>query len=158
MDGRRGRHAQRQLTLNGRLIWFLRMDVFDAAKRSLVMSRIRSHGNRTTELRFILLLRKLNITGWRRSAKLPGKPDFIFKEGRLAVFIDGDFWHGNPRNFRMPTSNQEYWEKKIERNRRRDKSVNKLLRSKGWKVIRIWESHLKQSEQRVIRRLRMLFR
>jgi G:T-mismatch repair DNA endonuclease (very short patch repair protein) len=55
------------------------------------MSRIRSHGNKTTELRFILLLRKLKITGWRRRANLPGKPDFIFREAKLAIFIDGDF-------------------------------------------------------------------
>ena len=80
-------------------------------------------------------------------------PDFVFKEDTLAVFIDGDFWHGNPRNFRMPTTNQAYWRQKIERNRRRDKAVNMLLRAKGWKVVRIWESHLKNAEMRVAQRL-----
>ena len=120
------------------------------------MSRIRSRGNKTTEMRFILLLRKFKIRGWRREATLLGKPDFIFREKKLAVFIDGDFWHGNPRNFRMPTTNQAYWRQKIERNRLRDKAVNKSLRAKGWRVMRVWESHLKNAEKRVAQRLMLL--
>jgi len=127
-------------------------DTFSPEERSRIMSRIRSRGNSATELRFIEILRKHNITGWRRSVDLPGKPDFVFPEKKLVVFIDGDFWHGNPRNFRLPKSNLSYWEEKIHGNRRRDRRINRLLRSKGWKVYRFWQSSLK-NEASVVARL-----
>ena len=107
------------------------------------MSRIRSRGNETTELRFIRLLRKYKISGWRRGSALPGKPDFVFRKQRVAVFIDGDFWHGNPRKFRLPKSNVAYWAPKIEANRRRDIAINRRLRKLGWRVLRFWESALR---------------
>lgn len=127
-------------------------DTFSPEERSRIMSRIRSRGNSATELRFIEILRKHNITGWRRSVDLPGNPDFVFPEKKLVVFIDGDFWHGNPRNFRLPKSNLSYWEEKIHGNRRRDRRINRLLRSKGWKVYRFWQSSLK-NEVSVVARL-----
>ena len=64
-------------------------DVFTKAKRSEVMSRIRSRGNRATELRLIALMREHGITGWRRNVPLFGKPDFVFRAAKLAVFVDG---------------------------------------------------------------------
>ena len=127
-------------------------DTFSPQERSNIMSRIRSRGNAATELRFIEILRKRKIAGWRRNAKLPGRPDFVFPGARLAVFVDGDFWHGNPRNFRPPKSNPAYWEAKIRGNRRRDRRVNRLLRAKGWKVYRFWQSSL-ESEDAVVARL-----
>jgi|ERR1051325_413849 DNA mismatch endonuclease (patch repair protein) len=95
------------------------------------MSRIRSSGNYSTEARFIQMMRKYKISGWRRRTKLPGKPDFVFTRHKLAVFIDGDFWHGNPRKFRIPKSNRNYWSVKIQRNRERDRTVNRVLRKAG---------------------------
>ena len=68
-------------------------DVFTAAKRSAVMARIRGRGNKDTELRMMALLRAHGITGWRRGQKLFGKPDFVFRRERVAVFVDGCFWH-----------------------------------------------------------------
>jgi DNA mismatch endonuclease (patch repair protein) len=117
-------------------------DIFRPEERSRIMSRIRSRGNRTTELRFIRILRTQKIRGWRRGSKLPGQPDFVFRRERVAVFIDGDFWHGNPKKYRCPKSNRAYWRAKIRRNRKRDREVNKLLRVRGWKVARFWESSL----------------
>ena len=118
-------------------------DVFTPDQRSRIMSRIRSRGNKTTELRFIRLLRKYQIVGWRRGSALPGKPDFVFRNERVAIFIDGDFWHGNPRKFRVPKSNVGYWAPKIEANRRRDIANNRKLRKLGWRVLRFWESSLR---------------
>jgi DNA mismatch endonuclease, patch repair protein len=119
------------------------------------MARIRSNGNYTTEVRFIRLMRQYKISGWRRRSKLPGRPDFIFTKCKVAVFIDGDFWHGNPKKFRIPKSNCDYWEQKIAGNRNRDHEVNKALRQMGWRVLRIWESSLKD-EEAVIARLQLL--
>jgi DNA mismatch endonuclease (patch repair protein) len=130
-------------------------DVFSPDQRSRIMARIRSTGNRSTELRFAILLRESGIRGWRRGSKLPGRPDFVFRKQRLAVFIDGDFWHGNPNGFRIPKSNRGYWEPKIEGNRRRDRVVNRMLRARGWMVVRFWQSSLR-NPGRVTARLRRL--
>jgi DNA mismatch endonuclease (patch repair protein) len=117
-------------------------DMFTAEERSRIMARIRSRGNSATELRFVQLLRSFKIKGWRRGSTLPGRPDFVFYRQRVAVFIDGDFWHGNPRCFRVPKSNVEYWTNKIKGNRRRDRAVNRALASLGWRVVRFWQSSL----------------
>src|ERR1043166_2862372 len=87
----------------------LMVDVVSKRKRSEVMSLIRSRGNRETELRLIEIFRKFGVTGWRRGVDLPGKPDFVFRTERMAVFVDGCFWHGCPRCYRRPKSNQVYW-------------------------------------------------
>lgn len=119
-----------------------RTDVFTSEKRSDVMSRIRSRVNRTTELRVIELLRSEKISGWRRHTNLPGRPDFAFKDLRIALFVDGCFWHGCSKCYRAPKSRKEYWENKLRSNRSRDRSVSKELRRLDWIVIRIWEHEL----------------
>ena len=129
------------------------MDTFSRQERSRIMSRIRSRGNAATELRFIEILKKHKITGWRRGVKLPGKPDFAFPAKRLVVFIDGDFWHGNPQKFRLPKSNLRYWEEKIRGNQRRDRRINRLLRGRGWRVYRFWQSSLGE-ENAIVAKLR----
>lgn len=70
---------------------------------------------------------------------VPGKPDFVFREQKLAVFVDGCFWHGCPRCYRAPKSNKEYWGSKVTRNRERDRRVVESLECEGWKTVRIWE-------------------
>ena len=119
-------------------------DVFSVAKRSEVMSRIRAKGNRSTELRAVTLFRSAALSGWRRSSKLFGKPDFVFPAAKVAVFVDGCFWHGCPKHCRLPKGNAEFWESKINRNRARDRAVSRTLTVKGWKVIRIWEHSLRK--------------
>jgi len=128
-------------------------DVFTKAKRSAVMSRIRGHGNKDTELALMKLLRDHNITGWRRNQKVFGKPDFAFRKIRLALFVDGCFWHGCPRCYRRPKSNRKFWDAKIARNRERDRRVNRELRRIGWRVMRIWEHELARRGDACARRI-----
>lgn len=128
-------------------------DVFTKAKRSQVMAAIRSRGNKATELKLLAILRGGHITGWRRHLALPGRPDFAFPRARLAIFVDGCFWHGCPQHGRRPTSNRAYWLPKLERNRKRDATVSHLLRSAGWRVLRIW-AHALAEPQAVIETIR----
>jgi DNA mismatch endonuclease (patch repair protein) len=130
-------------------------DIFSKEKRSATMARVRSLDNRSTERRLIAIFRANRISGWRRNSKLFGRPDFVFPRDRIALFVDGDFWHGHPVLFRLPRQNQDYWRNKITRNRERDRLVNRTLRSAGWRVLRIWEHQLTiKREARVVARLR----
>ena len=174
-------------------------DVFTKAKRSEVMSRIRSAGNRDTELRLIAVFRANGITGWRRGLSVSSvvqsspdsviraratlsrsrprgaaapeagfgskgtkglrpftvKPDFVFRKLKLAVFVDGCFWHGCPRHFNKPRNSAAFWRKKIAANRARDRLVNRTLRRMGWRVLRIWEHELvRRNLGRLLRRTR----
>jgi len=149
------------------------------------MSRIRSRGNTDTELALARLLRKNKIAGWRRHVQLrianaelrmragSGKirnskfkihhfkvrPDFVFRQVRLALFVDGCFWHGCPRHGTQPKGNAASWRKKISGNQARDRRVNRTLRKAGWRVLRIWEHTLQwatkkpQNESRLLNRI-----
>jgi len=130
-------------------------DIFDKAKRSQVMACIKGAGNRSTEMALIRLMKEHGITGWRRGQPLFGKPDFVFREARVAVFVDGCFWHACPKHCRPPSSNREFWDRKLLTNRIRDKLVNRTLRRKGWRVMRVWEHALRKPNQAaLVRRLR----
>ena len=133
-------------------------DVFTKAKRSEVMSRIRSHGNRRTELALIALFRAYGLTGWRRRQAVFGKPDFVFRRQKVALFVDGCFWHGCPKHGTKPKTNASFWSEKIRRNKARDRLVNAALRKSGWKVVRVWEHELRRKNaSRLAARLRMRF-
>ena len=114
-------------------------DVFSKQKRSEVMAAIRSSGNKDTELKLIAIFRAHGITGWRRRQRLPGKPDFVFHKERLAVFVDGCFWHGCPEHYQRPAINQDYWRPKLEQNLARDAIADAALLTEGWTVIHAWE-------------------
>lgn len=144
-------------------------DVFSKAKRSEVMSRIRSHGNKDTEQRLAAVFRAHGITDWRRqvplSIPLEGtkrgrvRPDFVFRAEKLAIFVDGCFWHGCPEHFRWPQTRQKFWDAKIHRNQARDAAVTKALCRKGWRVLRLWEHELSpKREKRLVARFRRLLK
>jgi len=118
---------------------------FGGLSRGELMSRIRGADNASTEGRFIVLLRKAGITGWRRHAALPGRPDFTWRQEQVIVFLDGCFWHshGCGRNL-TPRANAAFWRVKLAANRKRDRKVSRLLRARGWRVVRIWECHLRR--------------
>jgi DNA mismatch endonuclease, patch repair protein len=119
------------------------------------MARIKSRNNRDTELAFARLLRTNAIVGWRRHLKITGRPDFCFRRERIAIFIDGCFWHCCPKCGNMPANNQEFWRLKLGKNKSRDKLVNKTLRADGWRVMRVWEHELRKPEV-VVTKLRAL--
>ena len=140
------------------------------------MSRIRSRGNRATELALVRVFRAEGITGWRRHWMLrvargstsprPSpqsgegeafkvRPDFVFPKLRVAVFVDGCFWHGCPKHETKPRNNAAFWRKKFARNIARDRLVTRTLRREGWRVLRIWEHELaRKNEARLLRRIR----
>lgn len=103
------------------------------------MSRVRSRGNKSTELRLLSLLKGARIIGWRRHLPLPGSPDFVFKAAKVAVFVDGCFWHGCPKCYKEPRANASFWREKISYNKRLDRRKSRQLRKLGWSVLRIRE-------------------
>ncbi|MCD6295617.1 MAG: very short patch repair endonuclease [Deltaproteobacteria bacterium] len=84
---------------------------------------------------------------------LPGKPDIVFEDLKIAVFVDSEFWHGRKDHFVYPKSNCEYWKNKIESNKERDKKNNRNLRKMGWLVIRIWESNIRSDVNKCVKRI-----
>jgi DNA mismatch endonuclease (patch repair protein) len=134
-------------------------DVISIQARSRLMAKVRSHGNKSTELKLIKIFKTNGITGWRRKQALIGKPDFVFKQDRVCVFVDGCFWHGCDKCYRAPKSNQEFWLTKFEKNRARDRLVNRTLKTAGWRVLRIWEHQLGEKvRKRLLARFRHYFR
>jgi DNA mismatch endonuclease (patch repair protein) len=109
------------------------------------MSRVRGRGNLATELVVVGLLRKHRIRGWRRNTSIFGKPDFVFPKERLAVFVDGCFWHCCPKHKSQPVANRLFWRTKLAKNRARDIRVTRTLRKMGWTVLRIWQHECRTS-------------
>lgn len=125
-------------------------DVFSPEKRSNIMSLVRSKGNKSTELKLIEFFKSQGITGWKRNYNVIGHPDFVFSDRKIAVFVDGCFWHGhNCRNI-TPSQNKEYWEQKRVKNIAHDKIITKRFEQRGWLVIRIWECELKRANQAIL--------
>ncbi len=123
------------------------MDRISREKRSWNMSRIRSK-NTKPELLLFKLLRK-NGYKFKKHSSLPGKPDIVFKDIKLAVFIDGEFWHG--RKFdQWKVKLSRFWLEKITENIRRDRKNTKLLKKNGWRVIRVWDKKLIKNPEKVL--------
>jgi DNA mismatch endonuclease (patch repair protein) len=121
------------------------------------MGAIRSRENRTTEIRFRAILIRAGIRGWSLHPKgLKGKPDFFFPASRVAVFIDGCFWHGCPQCGHIPGVNRPFWKAKLDRNRERDKAVDEFLQQSGIRPVRIWEHELQNNPSLCLIRLRQL--
>lgn len=122
-------------------------DVFDEKKRSEIMKNVRSRNNKSTELKLIQVFRENSIKGWRRGYPVKGHPDFVFLDKKIAVFVDGCFWHGHDCRNTRPADNADYWTKKRERNMKHDKEITELFEKRGWRVIRIWECELKKKNR-----------
>ncbi len=126
-----------------------------AENRSKNMRAIRSHGNQTTEIRLVTLLRKNRIRGWRlHQLHVLGKPDLLFKSNRVAIFVDGCFWHGCSKCGHIPKTNTAYWKAKIARNLIRDSLVSRRLRASGFRVVRLRECDLRDHSKQCLRRIR----
>ena len=122
-------------------------DVFNKEKRSDIMKQVLSKNNKATELRLMQYFREKQISGWRRQYQVKGHPDFVFLDKRIAIFVDGCFWHGHDCRNTRPSENAEYWQKKREKNVMHDKEVTNTFESRGWKVIRIWECELQKKNR-----------
>jgi len=113
-------------------------DTYDAATRSEVMRRVKGRDT-TPEVQLRRALYSLGLRGWRcHRADVPGKPDLVFGRGKLAVFVDGAFWHGHPSKYWRGRSG-DYWDQKIDRNIARDREANSRLVDLGWNVVRLWD-------------------
>jgi DNA mismatch endonuclease (patch repair protein) len=121
--------------------------------RSHTMSKIRGKGNRTTEVRLRYALVRAGISGWKMHATMDGRPDFYFADHKLALFVDGCFWHGCIHCGHIPHTNRAFWRAKIARNRMRARRWDRKLRAQGVVVRHIWECQLKNDLTRVMRRL-----
>ncbi|NVM23811.1 MAG: very short patch repair endonuclease [Desulfobacterales bacterium] len=114
------------------------MDTVTKEKRSWIMSRIRSNNTKPE----LVLRRSFYHRGLRYRIhydNLPGKPDIVFPKQRLAVFVDGCFWHGCPECYQPPKSNRKFWKDKVRMNRKRDRKQTRQLKRLGWTVLRFWE-------------------
>ena len=118
-------------------------DVHTKKQRSYNMSQIRSRDTKP-EIRLRRLIYSQGIRGYRIAAKLPGKPDLVFTKYKIAVFVDGCFWHKCSECFHEPQTNREFWLKKIGDNVIRDRKVTDKLKNDGWTVLRFWEHELKK--------------
>ena len=114
-----------------------------ALTRSQIMARVRRSGTEPE----LLLRRKLWSMGrrYRLRMKLPGSPDLVFVSARLAVFVDGCFWHGCPVHHTLPAANRGFWLRKVTRNQERDRRVDEELAALGWRVLRIWEHEVREA-------------
>lgn len=112
-------------------------------KHSKRMSAIKGKGNKTTEVKLRFALVQAGIRGWKMHPRgMVGNPDFFFPESKLAVFVDGCFWHGCAKCGHIPKKNNPYWAAKILRNQERDVQKTLLLNEAGIKVMRFWEHEI----------------
>lgn len=138
-------------------------DMFDKKTRSRIMRAVRTAETEPEE-RLAVALKALGLRFRRNDARIFGTPDLVFGQARLAVFVDGDFWHGRLwfQDGAAPATNGDFWIAKFERNHRRDRLVNRELRRGGWSVLRLWASDVRKdpvaSAGRVCARLQRLAR
>lgn len=133
------------------------VDIYSKSKRSEIMSCVR---NRRTapEDEVAALLKRMGVKYRRNVKTISGQPDFVVRSKSTVIFVNGCFWHGHPNcnRAKLPDSNRAFWEKKITANKTRDRRIAHKLRKEGWRVINVWQCHLRKYEQ-VRKRLTRLF-
>jgi DNA mismatch endonuclease (patch repair protein) len=127
-------------------------DVLTPAQRKLNMSRIRGKDT-GPEIKLRQLLWSNGVRGYRLHYNLPGKPDIVFTKKKIAIFIDGCFWHKCPVCFQEPETRKEFWMKKIQSNVDRDMKNTELLQNDGWTVLRFWEHEIRKTPDEVLRKI-----
>jgi DNA mismatch endonuclease Vsr len=119
--------------------------------KSEQMARVRST-NTHPELLLRRALWRMGVR-YRVHLKVPGTPDIAFIGPRIAVFVDGCFWHGCPNHYTSPAANAVFWQAKLLRNQARDRQVDATLRAAGWRVLRVWEHEVSADPHRTARRI-----
>ena len=120
-------------------------DTVSKTKRSYIMSRVKSAGT-APELILATLLNKMKISYTQNDNRLPGKPDFVLWKDKIAIFVNGCFWHSHKgcSKSNLPSTNRKYWKDKITSNKTRDLHSKRKLRILGWRSITIWECELRK--------------
>ena len=119
-------------------------DTVSKRKRSEIMRAVRSKDS-NIEVDFRKAIWKAGFRYRKNPTKYFGKPDIVLSKHKTVIFIDSCFWHGCIKHCRIPGTNKKYWVNKIERNKKRDKKVNKYYKKLSWKIIRIWEHNIKDT-------------
>lgn len=127
-------------------------DVLTKAQRSYNMSRIRAKDTKA-EMKLRMLLRQKGIRSYRLHYDLLGKPDIVFPKKKVAVFVDGCFWHKCPLHFVQPQTRKDFWMRKIESNVTRDRRTDEKLKQDGWFVLRFWEHEIEQCSDKVVSKI-----
>jgi len=127
-------------------------DILTPSQRKYNMSRIRGK-NTGPEIKLRKLLWTQGVRGYRIHYKLPGKPDIIFTKKKIAIFIDGCFWHKCPVCFQEPETRKEFWMKKIGSNVNRDLKNTLQLQDEGWTVLRFWEHEIRKTPDNVVEKI-----
>jgi len=117
--------------------------------RSRIMSKIRSKNTKPE----LILKELLKGTHLRQHPNIEGNPDFGSKSKKIAIFIDGCFWHKCPKCYREPKTNKKYWLPKIERNVQRAREINKKLKKEGWTVLRFWEHDIMERSHKCLKKI-----
>ena len=125
------------------------VDHLSPEKRKKVMSSIRSKDTRPE----LLLWEQVDHRGLRRYPKIHGNPDIGNKSRKIAVFVDGCFWHGCPICYKPPTTRTEYWSNKLKRNVANDERINNTLRISGFKVLRFWEHEVLKDARACVQKI-----
>jgi len=128
-------------------------DVLTKKERSYNMSQIKGK-NTKPEIKLRKELFSSGLKGYRIHKKIIGKPDIVFPKQKVAVFIDGCFWHKCPKCYQEPKTNNKFWSKKIGENRKRDKKINTQLKKEGWKILRFWEHELKANSSLCVEKIK----
>ena len=127
-------------------------DTVSKKKRSEIMSKVKSKDSKI-EVGFRRAIWKAGFRYSKNSTKYFGKPDLVLKKYKTVIFVDSCFWHGCKRHCRLPATRKKYWTEKIERNKQRDKEVNRYYKKIGWKIIRIWEHEIKNKSGQTIKKI-----
>jgi len=125
------------------------MDTVPEEKRSEIMRAVKNRDSKI-ELEFRTALWRSGFRYRKNTQNYFGKPDIVLKKYRTVIFIDSCFWHGCEEHLRMPTSRQDYWLGKIERNRKRDSQVNDHYKCNGWTVLRLWEHDITKNLDKTV--------
>lgn len=131
------------------------VDKVSKQKRSEIMSAIKSKDS-AMEIGLRKELSRLGLRYRKNVKNLEGKPDIAFIGKKVVIFLDSCFWHGCRWHCRIPQANRSYWQKKIERNKIRDKKINKIYKEKDWKVLRFWEHEIKNNPSCVLNRIKKI--
>jgi DNA mismatch endonuclease, patch repair protein len=127
-------------------------DVLSPEQRSHNMSHIRGK-NTSPEMKLRKKIFSLGIRGYRLHYNLPGKPDIVFTKKKIAIFVDGCFWHKCPICFQEPETRKEFWMKKIGSNVERDLKNTKQLQEEGWTVLRFWEHEIRKTPDNIVQKI-----